>query len=138
MTPPPPFRQSIDIADLSRIRRHVPIPWLISVFRCVFALPVYNIYIRLKSKGDYCMITVKAYYDGAAFVPVEPIDIVKGKFVELTVLREEDTDSEIAKRLSAFARITNNIREINKTDPLPPEFDAILAKRVNFTGGLDL
>jgi predicted DNA-binding antitoxin AbrB/MazE fold protein len=84
------------------------------------------------------MITVKAYYDGAAFVPVEPIDITKGKIVEITVFREEDADSEIAKRLSAFERITNNIREINGTDPLPHEFDAILATRVNFTGGLDL
>jgi hypothetical protein len=81
------------------------------------------------------MPTVKAYYDGAAFVPVEPFSMPKGKFVKLSVAQEGETDSEIAKKLEAFDRIAADIREINKTNPLPPEFDAILEKRVNFTGG---
>jgi hypothetical protein len=81
------------------------------------------------------MPTVKAYYDGTAFVPAEPFSMPKGEFVKLSVTPEEAPDPKTAEKLEAFDRITAGIREINKTDPLPPEFDAISAKRMNFTGG---
>jgi hypothetical protein len=84
------------------------------------------------------MSTVRAYCDGISFVPIEPFEMPKGKVVELSVAADDLADSEIAKKLAAFERITKEIHEINKTDPLPPEFDEILAKRVNFSRELDL
>jgi hypothetical protein len=34
--------------------------------------------------------------------------------------------------------ITNDLEKLNETEPLPLEFDEILARRVNFTRELDL
>ena len=52
--------------------------------------------------------------------------------------RVESADERIARRLAVFRRITNNIRELNDTEPLPPEFDDMLSNRVSFESELDL
>jgi len=36
------------------------------------------------------------------------------------------------KKLAAFRQLTREINELNKTDPLPAEFDAILSQRAQF------
>jgi hypothetical protein len=40
--------------------------------------------------------------------------------------------SEKQKKLAAFRQLTKEITELNKTDPLPPEFDDILSQRLQF------
>ena len=85
-----------------------------------------------------CMSTVKAYYDGITFFPIETPNISKGVVVSLTIDKEETLNPEIAKKLAQLAFINNNLERLNQTDPLPPEFDEILAQRVNFTRLVDL
>jgi len=82
--------------------------------------------------------TVKAYYDGVTFFPIETLDIPGGKVVNLTIDDEKTTGPEIAQKLARLAYINNILESLNKTEPLPPEFDEILAQRVNFTRALDL
>jgi len=84
------------------------------------------------------MSTVKAYYDGTTFFPIEALDIPIGKVVNLTINEENVPNAEIALKLAQLARINANLEELNETEPLPPEFDEILSQRVNFTRVLEL
>ena len=84
------------------------------------------------------MSTVKAYYDGITFFPIDAPNIPKGKVVNLTISEEETTSPEIARKLAQLTYINSNLENLNQTDPLPPEFDEILAQRVNFGRVLDL
>jgi len=84
------------------------------------------------------MPTVKAYYNGVTFFPIETLDIPGGKVVNLTIDDEKTTGAEIAQKLAQLEYINNTLEILNKTEPLPPEFDEILAQRVNFTRALDL
>ena len=79
------------------------------------------------------MSTVKAYYDGITFFPIEAPNIPKGKVVNLAITEEETPDPEIARKLAQLACINSNLKKLNETEPLSPEFDEILAQRVNFT-----
>jgi len=78
------------------------------------------------------MSTVKAYYDGTTFFPIEALNIPIGKVVNLTINEENVPSPEIALKLARLARINANLEELNETEPLPPEFDEILSQRVNF------
>jgi len=84
------------------------------------------------------MSTVKAYYDGATFFPIEALNIPKGKVVSLTIDEEETLAPEIARKLAQLTYINRNLEKLNEVEPLPPEFDEILAQRVNFGRVLDL
>jgi len=84
------------------------------------------------------MSTVKAYYNGLSFVPIEPVHMQKGKVVRLSILHEEAVSQERVTLLAAFRKLTNEIIELNKTEPLPPEYDEILNSRVNFSRELSL
>lgn len=84
------------------------------------------------------MTAVKAYFDGITFFPIEPLDIPSGKVVNLTIDEEDSPSPEIARRLAQLTYINNNLEKLNETEPLPPEFDTILAQRVSFTKVLDL
>ena len=84
------------------------------------------------------MSTVKAYYDGITFFPIEALNIPKGKVVNLTIEEEENPSPETTRKLAQLAYINSNLERLNKTDPLPPEFDETLTQRVNFTRILDL
>jgi hypothetical protein len=84
------------------------------------------------------MSSVKAYYDGVTLFPIEPLSISKGKVVNLTIDEEESLAPEIAKKLAQLACINRNLEELNETEPLPPEFDEVLVRRVNFSRTLDL
>ena len=84
------------------------------------------------------MSVVRAYYNGSAFVPVEPVYVRTGSTVKLTIVQDSPKKAEIAKKLEAFRRLTDEIHELNETEPLPPEYDEIMSRRVNFTRELDL
>ena len=84
------------------------------------------------------MSTVKAYYDGNTFFPIELCNLPKGKVVSITINEEETPSPEIARKLAQLAYINSNLEQLNETEPLPSDFDEILAQRVNFTRVLDL
>ena len=84
------------------------------------------------------MSTVKAYYDGTTFFPIETLNIPVGKVVNLTIDEEDTPSPEIARKLALLACINTNLKQLNETDPLPPEFDTLLAQRVNFSKALEL
>jgi hypothetical protein len=76
------------------------------------------------------MLAVQAIYDGNAFIPEKPCEIIKGSKVTLTI-KTIDSGYEQQKKLDAFRQLTKEIIESNKTDPLPVEFDEILSQRVH-------
>ena len=84
------------------------------------------------------MSTVKACYYGSAFVSVGYFDILKGTIVNISFLQEETISPMIAEKLVAFRQLTNEIHEINKSEPLAQEFDEIIANRVNVLSLFDL
>jgi hypothetical protein len=84
------------------------------------------------------MQTVKAYYDGITLFPIETLDIPKGRVVNLTINEEEKLNPTVARKLAQLAVINGNLERLNETEPLPPEFDEILAQRVNFSRDIDL
>jgi len=78
------------------------------------------------------MTAIQAVYDGRFFIPEEPCDITSGSKVTLTIEAVNNSYSEKQNRLTAFRKLTREIKEISKTDPLPQEFDDILSHRVKF------
>jgi hypothetical protein len=76
------------------------------------------------------MLAVQAIYDGNAFIPEKPCEIIKGSKVTLTI-KTIDSGCKQQKKLDAFRQLTKEIIESNKTDPLPVEFDEILFQRVH-------
>ncbi|MDR2085659.1 MAG: hypothetical protein LBP72_00625 [Dysgonamonadaceae bacterium] len=84
------------------------------------------------------LTTVKAYYDGTAFVPVIPVDVQEGTIFTLSVSQPEEMPLDKAKKLKAFKLITENLRKINKEEPLPPLFDEILSQRTKFETDITL
>ena len=80
------------------------------------------------------MATVfKAYYNGAAFVPMIPVDIKIGKVFEMSILQENTPASlHNVGQVTAFRQITDNLHKINDAEPLPVEFDEILSQRIHF------
>ena len=51
------------------------------------------------------MSTVKAYYDGTTFFPIEALNIPVGKVVSLTIDEEYTPSPEIARKLAQLAHI---------------------------------
>ena len=78
------------------------------------------------------MTAVRAVYDGKVFIPVKPCEITKGSEVTLTIEPIDSGFSEKQKKLTAFRQLSGEVTELNKTDPLPPEFDEILSQRLQF------
>ena len=78
------------------------------------------------------MPAIQAIYDGKVFIPEKPCDITRGSKVKLIIETVNHDHSGIQKKLAAFRQLTNEIKELNKTDPLPQEFDEILDQRVKF------
>ena len=77
------------------------------------------------------MTAVQAVYDGSVFIPEKPCEITKGSKVTLTFNTIDISFSEKQKKLAAFRQLTNEVKESNKAEPLPSEFDDILAQRVH-------
>jgi hypothetical protein len=55
----------------------------------------------------------------------------------LTIGEDDTVSPGIAKKLAQLAAINGNFEKLNETEPLPPEFDEILAQRVKFTRDID-
>jgi hypothetical protein len=49
--------------------------------------------------------TIKAYYDGEAFVPMMPLHIQEGKIFMLSVVQEDALTQDIAKKIKTFKHI---------------------------------
>jgi len=79
------------------------------------------------------MSTVRAYFDGKIFFPIETLSIPVGKVVNLTINEEKNPSPEIAKKLAQLAFINSNMDKLNEIEPLSPEFDEIISHRVNFS-----
>jgi hypothetical protein len=79
------------------------------------------------------MSTVKAYYDGITFFPIEALDIPRGKVVNLTIGEDDTVSPDRAKKLAQLTAINGNFARLDETEPLSQEFDEILARRVNFS-----
>ena len=84
------------------------------------------------------MPMVKAYYNGTTFFPIETLHIPVGKVVNLIIDEDDTPGPEIARKLAQLACINGNLEKLNESEPLPPEFDDILARRVNFARTLEL
>lgn len=78
------------------------------------------------------MTAVRAVYDGNVFIPERPCNIVRGSEVTLTIETFNSSFSEKQKKLAAFRQLTGDLIELNRTNPLSPEFDEILSRRVSF------
>ena len=78
------------------------------------------------------MTAVQAIYDGKVFIPEKPCNITTGSKVKLIIETVTNSCSEKQKKLAAFRQLSKEINELNKTDPLPLEFDKILSQRVRF------
>ena len=59
------------------------------------------------------------------------------KVVNLTINGEDTPNTEITRKLAQLACINGNLEKLNEIEPLPPEFDEIIAQRVNFTRVLE-
>ncbi|MDR3315981.1 MAG: hypothetical protein LBS98_05850 [Coriobacteriales bacterium] len=79
------------------------------------------------------MTSVTAYYDGLAFVPVEPVDVEVGTVIQLSVINGGILNDRKLEKAAAFKRLTSELHELNLSDPLTDEFDQILADRVSFS-----
>jgi len=53
-------------------------------------------------------------------------------FSEFAVLIERQKSNVIENQIKKFQQITDNLCEINEKEPLPEEFDEILAERIHF------
>ena len=84
------------------------------------------------------MSTVRAYYDGLAFVPIEPVNVKKGIVVSLSILGEGTQNPEVSRRLAAFRKLTGEIHELNLSEPITSEFDEIISRGVRFKRELEL
>ena len=84
------------------------------------------------------MSTVKAYYDGTTFFPIEALNIPVGKVVNLTIDEDDTPSPEIARKLAQLTCLNSSFEKLNESEPLPLEFDEILAQRINFERVLEL
>jgi predicted DNA-binding antitoxin AbrB/MazE fold protein len=78
------------------------------------------------------MNAVQAIYDGRVFIPEKPCNITSGSKVIITIETAIGGISEKHKKLEAFRKLTDEVAELNETDPLPPEFDEIVSQRLRF------
>jgi cadmium resistance protein CadD (predicted permease) len=59
-------------------------------------------------------------------------NVVYLRVVNLTIDEEDNPSPEIARKLAQLASINGNLEKLNDTEPLPSEFDEILAQPINF------
>jgi len=78
------------------------------------------------------MTAVQAIYDGKVFIPEKPCELTRGSKVTLTIETINTGSSEKQKKLAAFRQLTREVNELNNAEPLPPEFDKILSRRLQF------
>jgi predicted DNA-binding antitoxin AbrB/MazE fold protein len=77
------------------------------------------------------MTAVQAIYDGRVFIPEKPCNITSGSKLTLIIEFAIGGISEKQKKLEAFRKLTNELTELNRTVPLPLEFDEIVSQRLH-------
>jgi hypothetical protein len=79
----------------------------------------------------------KGYTENGVIVPVGNRSLPDGLKVDITVLDEEPISEEklIERRLKLIDDIYKTVEEL---EPLPPEFDEIINKRINISRDIDL
>ncbi|GHV69472.1 hypothetical protein FACS1894199_18270 [Bacteroidia bacterium] len=82
--------------------------------------------------------TVRAYYDGTVFVPMNPLSLQTGKVFNLSVLPDDTLSTSNAKKALAFRQITANLHKLEKEEPLPSAFDEILSHRLHFNANIEV
>ncbi|GMO43719.1 MAG: hypothetical protein Pg6C_05510 [Treponemataceae bacterium] len=50
----------------------------------------------------------------------------------------EPSNPESARKLALLAQINSSLEKLNETEPLPPEFDEMLSRRVGFAKEIEL
>ena len=78
------------------------------------------------------MLVITGIFDNERFIPDSPVSIPQNKKVTVTIEEQKTPSPEIERKLAAFRQLTEEVKELNKTDPLPPEFDEILSQRMQF------
>ena len=78
------------------------------------------------------MPVITGVFENERFIPDRPVSIPQKTKVVLTFEEEDDLSTEITRKLTDFRQLTEEVKESNKTDPLPPEFDEILSQRMQF------
>ena len=78
------------------------------------------------------MLVITGIFDNERFIPDRPVSIPQKKKVTVTIEEQKTLSPEIEQKLAAFRQLTEEVKELNKTDPLPPEFDEILSQRMQF------
>jgi predicted DNA-binding antitoxin AbrB/MazE fold protein len=78
------------------------------------------------------MVAIQAVYDGNVFIPEKPCEIISGSKVSLTIETVSTGIYEKQKKLASLKQLSQELIDLNKTDPLPPEFDEILSERLHF------
>ena len=63
---------------------------------------------------------------------MNPLSLQTGKMFSLSVLQDDFSATEIAKKVLSFKQITTNLHKIEAEEPLPSEFDEILSHRLHF------
>ena len=84
------------------------------------------------------MTAVRAVYDGKVFIPEKPCEITNGSEVTLIIETVNTTFTKKQEKLAAFKQLTKELKELNKTDPLPPEFDYTEWRKTNLCAGMTL
>jgi hypothetical protein len=81
--------------------------------------------------------TYQGYIENGRIIPFGNPEIPDGSKVIITVLDEVlRIESQLERQKRALRAFEKGLVECD--EPLPPEFDEILSKRVNFTRELDL
>ena len=80
------------------------------------------------------MQAYEGYLEQGRFIPLVEAVIPEGCRVIVTVL-DESPDDVNRRQKEAIARFREAVRN---SEPLPPEFDEIMSRRVNITRELDL
>jgi hypothetical protein len=76
----------------------------------------------------------EGYFRDGQFFPLGEAVMPEGMRVIVTVL-DESRDNVSQRQKAALARFRENVRN---SEPLPPEFDELMSRRVNITRELDL
>jgi len=76
------------------------------------------------------MLAVKGFFNDSGFVPLESVDIPKGRICIITVLDDSVDLSKKADRIEEGKFLQRIFDDFDACDePLPPEFDEIVADR---------
>ena len=85
------------------------------------------------------MLAVKGFFNDGGFVPLESIDIPKGRVCIVTVLDEPVDITRFANKGEEVKFLRKIFDDFDACDePLPPEFDEIIAERRSIKRELDL